>query len=136
MTEKEYITWEQFHKMCITLADFVRQNKFTPKYIYGIPRGGLIPATIISHYLDIPMRPWVNNSDDFLVIDDIADSGGTIQRFSKKNGTSNIRVGTIYVNTKNCEYLPNYHVYETTKWIVFPYERDIDTVSSVVCEEK
>ena len=40
------------HKIIRSMA----QDSFTPDYIVGITRGGLVPATMISHYLDVPMH--------------------------------------------------------------------------------
>lgn len=40
------------HKIIRAMA----QESFTPDYIVGITRGGLVPATMISHYLDVPMH--------------------------------------------------------------------------------
>jgi len=74
-------------------------TKFNPDYIVGITRGGLLPALMISHYiakpmhaLDVSLRDKVSgpesnawmSSDAFegkniLVVDDINDSGKTLQ---------------------------------------------------------
>lgn len=32
------------------------QDNWRPDYIVGITRGGLVPATLLSHYLDVPMQ--------------------------------------------------------------------------------
>ena len=55
MPDKKYYTWKQIHKMSTHLAKLVEPKFFT--HIIGISRGGCIPATIISHKLDIPMIP-------------------------------------------------------------------------------
>lgn len=34
----------------------MQKFNFKPDYIVGITRGGLIPATMLSHYLDVPMH--------------------------------------------------------------------------------
>ncbi len=70
---------------------------FKPDYVVGITRGGLNPALMISHYLDIPMHTLkVSLRDDdhcetnlwmaeeaytgknILIVDDINDSGATL----------------------------------------------------------
>lgn len=70
---------------------------FKPDYVVGITRGGLIPATLISHYLDVPLHAlhisfrdgvsdsetncWMSedafNGKNILVVDDINDTGRT-----------------------------------------------------------
>lgn len=76
----------------------VMVDSWRPNYIVGLTRGGLIPAVMISHYLNIPMYPlsvslrdndigpesnlWMAedafNGKNILVVDDINDSGATI----------------------------------------------------------
>lgn len=47
---KHLHTW--VHKIIRDMA----QDNWRPDYIVGITRGGLVPATMLSHYLDIPMQ--------------------------------------------------------------------------------
>ena len=46
--------------------------------VTGIARGGLIPAVMVSHKLDLPYVDAVGPNT--LVIDDIADSGVTLEK--------------------------------------------------------
>ena len=81
------------NKLCrdITLSNW------RPDYIVGLTRGGLIPAVMISHYLNVPMHSlnvslrdsdigpesncWMAedayNGVNILIVDDINDSGAT-----------------------------------------------------------
>lgn len=86
--------------------DIIRQlvqGKWKPDYVVGLTRGGLVPALYISHYLDIPMHTLkVSLRDDsngaesnlwmaedafygknILIVDDINDSGATLQWIKK-----------------------------------------------------
>ena len=76
--EKVYLTWDDINSLVDKLANEVSQAAVPPLYITGLPRGGLIPAVMLSHKLNIP---YVNISliralpaVDVLVVDDIADS--------------------------------------------------------------
>lgn len=40
-----------------TLARKISLSNWRPDYIVGISRGGLIPAVMLSHYFEVPMRP-------------------------------------------------------------------------------
>jgi hypoxanthine phosphoribosyltransferase len=83
------------------LHDIIRamnSDEWRPDYIVGLTRGGLIPATMLSHYLDIPMHTLkVSLRDDangpesnlwmaedalegkkILIVDDINDTGATL----------------------------------------------------------
>ena len=86
---------------CLT-QDILRQiqtseDKWRPDYVVGLTRGGLLPAVLISHYLDVPMDALkVSLRDDqettsnlsmaedaylgknILIVDDINDSGATL----------------------------------------------------------
>jgi len=35
---------------------YMAQENWRPDYIVGITRGGLVPATMLSHYLDVPLH--------------------------------------------------------------------------------
>lgn len=73
-------------------------SPWRPDYIVGLTRGGLIPAVMLSHWLDVPMHTLnvsLKDSDigpesnlwmaqdaldgkNILIVDDINDSGATI----------------------------------------------------------
>ena len=87
------------------------------KSIYGIPRGGLVVAVRLSHLLDLPLildpREIQSNT---LVVDDIADSGKTLEKFK-----NNI-IATLYYNEKS-PVTPKFWIFKKKdRWIVFPWE--------------
>jgi hypoxanthine phosphoribosyltransferase len=49
------ITWRQLHQDCTQLVENIRSTKLEYDLVVGLMRGGCIPATIISHALDVPM---------------------------------------------------------------------------------
>jgi len=60
---------------------------FKPFFIYGIPRGGLIPAVYLSHMLGMSMThitpiPLVRNK--LMIVDDIFDTGKTYEQHKDK----------------------------------------------------
>ena len=95
--KKIYYTWQQVEGACLDLSRQLVQDKWYPDYIVGISRGGLMPANLISQYLDIPMATLMvslrdggikvsdcgmaedaYNGQNILVVDDINDQGSTI----------------------------------------------------------
>ena len=102
MADKTFYSWAQIQKMSVFLAKLVEPKLYT--HIIGLSRGGCIPATIMSHYLNLPMIPLVVSTRDhaeemipdfpighgnelsyidqyrFLVVDDINDTGHTFKR--------------------------------------------------------
>jgi hypothetical protein len=50
-----FYTPSQVNSYLLTIAREMYKADFRPDYIVGLVRGGLVPATKLSHYLDIPM---------------------------------------------------------------------------------
>jgi uncharacterized protein len=80
------------------LAGLVAADGWTPDYVVGVGRGGLVPGTFLSHALGRPMlsvdhsarqpdfadgllvrlAERTRNGERLLIVDDINDTGGTI----------------------------------------------------------
>ena len=134
--KKVYLTWDDINSLVDKLANEVSQTPVPPLYITGLPRGGLIPAVMLSHKLNIP---FVNVSlirslpaDDMLVVDDIADSGETLLQYKKYS--------TAVLHYKlQSEHIPTFFAAEIadTDWIVYPWEReDSETIQDYLKNEQ
>ena len=73
----------------------------------------------------------VNADDSLLIVDDVFDSGRSIQavidtinELSRRNTPSTIRVATVYYkpSKRKVECTPDYYIHETDQWLVFPHE--------------
>ncbi|MEM7019741.1 MAG: phosphoribosyltransferase family protein [Pseudomonadota bacterium] len=82
----------------------------------------------------------LNNSDSLLIVDDVYSTGlsvkAVIDRLSKKmrkNMAADVRIATPwYKPSKNqTGHPPNYYLYETDDWLVFPYELDGLTLDEI-----
>lgn len=99
---KEFRSWEDIEKGCKSIVKELKLTEFTPDYIVGLTRGGLIPAVCISHLTGIPMHTlnislrdgdeqenklWMSqdalDGKKILIVDDINDSGETINTLKK-----------------------------------------------------
>ena len=109
---------EQLCKQLETVID-----KFD--FVYGIPRGGCIPAVLISHRLNEPMieTEKLKTTKKVLVIDDIVDTAKTISQIKKKYKNNISLIAAIYKH-KLCEYMPDFYIVTNNCWIQFPYEKD------------
>lgn len=92
----------EFKGCVINIARQMAKDNWRPDYIVGITRGGLLPAVMLSQYLDVPMHTLnvsLRDSDtgpesnlwmaedafgydkapmNILIVDDINDSGATL----------------------------------------------------------
>lgn len=68
------------------IASYLKDNQINVDQIIGLTRGGLVPATMLSHYIDKPMIALNKDfsSDEIiregtiLVVDEINDTGKTL----------------------------------------------------------
>lgn len=124
--KKIFYSWEEFSQDIMILADEV-QRAMTKRGlhfdgIFGMPRGGLVPAVCLSHRLDLPLL--LAPTSKSLVVDDIADTGRTLQHYrdigcfivTPYYHTQSIVVPDAWLRIKP-KNTPKHDV-----WIVFPWE--------------
>ena len=115
---KQFYTWQQFDD---DIKELIRriQSKALAKDgfdgVWGPPRGGLTPAVVLSHALNIPLL--LKPTSKTLIVDDIADTGKTLDQFKDKNF-----IVTLFYHRQSM-VVPNIWLREKTeKWVVFPWE--------------
>jgi uncharacterized protein len=126
MLEKyELMTWNDFDSACRLLTLLVKSHEKIVNKIYGIPRGGLVPAVKLSHLLKIPMIYEENKIDEnTLVINDIFDTGKTISSLKcRLNLKHKCMFASLYSNENAIGTIDIYIKEKTDYWIVFPWER-------------
>ncbi|NHO88723.1 hypoxanthine phosphoribosyltransferase [Pseudoteredinibacter isoporae] len=73
----------------------------------------------------------INAEDSLLIVDDIYDSGLSVQAVlrelkarCRKNTPADVRVATLYYKPKNnkTDSQPDFYVHESEEWLVFPHE--------------
>jgi hypoxanthine phosphoribosyltransferase len=112
---KIYLCWDDINILVEDLCNTIKQSGAQIKSITGIERGGLIPAVMISHKLNIPYVTKINKNT--LVVDDICDTGETL-----KNMVSGFTATLHYKPTAS--FTPDFYSKEvSTEWIVYPWER-------------
>lgn len=144
-------TWKDLDGDCKKLCSLVEGLDFKPDFIIGIVRGGSVPATILSHYFNVPVvhLDWsirdgkvkntrlldsicVKASHDtkFLLVDDILDSGKTFQEIKARcfDTKNNILYTSLWYNPD--QTLVNINLWVRLidrsideRWVVFPYEK-------------
>ena len=118
------LVFEDVLSLCDSLEQEIRECETKFDAIYGIPRGGLIPATILSHRLELPLLmgdPMIICKDKtVLVVDDINDTGTTLIPYC---GCENLQSVVLYERAESD--VRSDFVGETVHhngWIVFPWE--------------
>ena len=119
------ITWEELEFDIQKLIKELEPVRWKLTGIYGIPRGGLAVAILLSYRMNIPLvldkRKIGRNT---LIVDDIADSGKTLQRFFKliRKKRENFIVATVWYSPRS-KIRPDYYInVKEDKWLIFPWE--------------
>jgi xanthine phosphoribosyltransferase len=96
--KKIYYTWQDVERQTQEILRQLQRDAWMPDYVVGLTRGGLVPANLISQYLEVRMETLkVSLRDDtqapesnlwmaedafegsnILIVDDINDSGATL----------------------------------------------------------
>jgi len=130
---KKFITWKEVDNLVNLLYKYVYPYKKNYKYIYGVSRGGLIPAVMLSHKLGLPLVKSITKGlskdrmSQILIVDDIIDKG-SVMRLLNTKFKYNFNYATLFVNMTN-KFSKEEFKYITTaknsenKWIVFPWEK-------------
>ena len=93
-----------------------------PKNVYGVPRGGLVPAVWLSHLLERPMIYEENQiGRSTMIVDDICDTGATLSRLA---GYTDRPIVALFSNASRRIVVPRliYAQLSHGEWIVFPWE--------------
>ena len=127
MSSNQKISWQKVEQDCKELVDdlvLVRENI---KNVYGLPRGGLVIAVIISHLLNVVVitdKKLI--TEKTLVVDDISDTGETLEALLK--GKKHIPITATLWRDPETKFIPNYYVnLKESNWLQFPWETDQTT---------
>ena len=121
LNEKIYVTWEEVTEFVNNVAKKVEEKGLNISGVYGLPRGGLVLAVMLSHKLHVPMlmAPAANA----IIVDDIADSGRSLIHYTENDTQFNkFFIATMYYHPRSLVE-PDYWIYnKEDNWIVFPWE--------------
>lgn len=137
------INFAQIDNACFSIARKIEQQSPNGFVIAAVSRGGLVPAVIISHYLNYKDIRFIRLSsyDDkektqtriadstcdevpdtphTYIIDDICDSGETLRYLRRKYPSANI----FTLINKNPQLQPDYAplTEDSGVWVHFPWE--------------
>lgn len=168
LEEREVLTWEDFGAGIREMAQNIVDSGWKPELIVAVARGGLLPAGALAYALGIKaigsmnvefytdvaetleepvlipplMDPEVLDGKRVLVVDDVADSGKTLDMLMKMIRERGIpgegrnvkvaeaRSACIFLKSRSI-IVPDYYLKHTDKWINFPWS----TLPPVVSEK-
>ena len=120
-----FVEWDDVEQMVDHLANLITTSGRTFSWVAGVTRGGLVPAVMLSHKLKLPMIPIttmekVENDSQTIIVDEIYDTGNTIEKLKLCNPRA------AYAVLFHNDHLPELDFYcvkrDLTDWIIFPWE--------------
>lgn len=115
------VDWAQLENYVEKLAESI-QNKMTKVTgVYGLPRGGLVPAVMLSHKLNVPLL--LAPCEGCIIVDDIADTGVTLKHYAEKG----FKIAVLWYKPRSV-VVPDFYAVKDSRgkmggaWIVFPWE--------------
>lgn len=145
-------SYHQIHTACSNLQAKMQQDNIKIDYILGLTRGGLLPAVILSHLLNVKMIPiefssydgegsnreseWYSNDVHYLqnlidpnscvlIVDEIVDSGNTLLELISELTNMGFKSYSSALYVRNNSIIkPDYYNWQinTDMWITFPWE--------------
>ncbi|MFB6270235.1 MAG: phosphoribosyltransferase [Halobacterium sp.] len=156
--------WEYIYGLCRDVSDDVKESEFEPDVVVALARGGWFAGRCLCDFLglddltSLKMEHYVGTAEksgepeirypmpegsvedkDVLIIDDIADTGGSIKHaheYVQERDANEIRTATLQL-LGTSEFDPDYvgEYLEQWAWVVYPWnfiEDMVDLVSGVM----
>lgn len=151
LENKEVLTWDGFGNANRELAQQIVDDGYDPEIIVAVARGGLVPAGALSYSMGVKLSDAINvefytdvnetlpdpvlleplldtnsiKGRRVLVVDDVADSGRTLQLVLKllESHGAEVRSAVIYAKSRSV-VSPTYVRKHTDEWIVFPWSAE------------
>jgi uncharacterized protein len=126
---KQRVDWPSYLNLVEQLYNKINWKREKFQSIVAINRGGNIIGTILSHKTNLPLiilnkAGMIYEDKKFLVVDDIADTGSTLDNvYYLSQGKSKDFKTAVLHRKPTTKVEPNYFVETTERWIVYPYER-------------
>jgi hypoxanthine phosphoribosyltransferase len=137
------IDWPLFGELCRALALKVARD-YDPEIVLGIAKAGVIPGVVIAAILERDFASMVvtrNAADSLpvlvvgppssvkgrrvLLVDETCDSGHTLRLALNEIKSAKPAEVRTAVSFKTGAYDPDFHSFETDKFIILPWDREV-----------
>ena len=158
--------WEYIYDLCREVSTDVRESEFDPDVVVALARGGWFAGRCVCDFLGLddltslkmehyvgtgqkageptiryPMPEGSAEGKNVLIVDDIADTGGSIQRaheYVAERDATEIRTATLQL-LQTSEFEPDYigERLEEWAWVVYPWnfvEDMVDLIAGVMAK--
>ena len=127
-SNKVQIDYNYYKKAVNWLADQIKDKGRSYDAIYPIPRGGYFTAIQLSQLLNIRIECDIRKiTPNTLVVDDICDSGKTIEGFS------NYDTAVTFVKERSKDKVSFYGgIVDANDWLIFPDEHEVTVEDNIV----
>jgi hypoxanthine phosphoribosyltransferase len=114
---KIHLSWDDVSDLVNILCEKIITEQPNIDSVFGLKRGGLIPAVMVSHKLGLPWSDVMYPNT--LVIDDICDTGVTLKN------TVGCNTAVLHYKPHTSCFKPNIYaqIHEGDEWIIYPWER-------------
>ena len=134
---KVYVTWKSVDNFVDIVDNFIRNQHPTCPGVYGIPRGGLVFAVMLSHKLSIPML--MSPVEGCLIVDDICDSGESLVHYVKNSSSADkpkYIIATMFYKDNRLDIRPDiYWRIKGEDWIIYPFESSLADAKAAFPDE-
>lgn len=149
------VSWQEYHGYAQQLAEEILTKAEPVDEIVAISRGGLTLGHLLTDLLRVPISTFTIQSytdiqtqgkvkitkplatpiydKHILLVDDVADTGKTIQRaleYLKTQQPNQVTTVTMYYKPHST-FKPDYFAKTTSAWILFPYE-PIEMITNIM----
>ena len=115
------LNWKDFEECVFSISNQCKTKLF--EGVYGFPRGGLCLAVALSHSLELPLLDEPKNNS--LIVDDIYDSGYTLEKIKYLKGTET----HVWVSKIKPTWWNAFKYIQEKEWIIFPW-KNINTAQN------
>lgn len=119
---KKFVSWNAVESFVNKMVEEYKGENISG--VYGLPRGGLVMAVMLSHRLKVPMLN--SPAPNCIIVDDICDSGESLLHYvnqSSSDAEIDYHIITMYYKENTLGVIPErYAEVKGEDWIVFPWE--------------
>lgn len=116
-------SWSDLTNDIDEISKIIKREGWVIDAVYGPPRGGCVPAVMLSHKLKLKYLTTLeenHNPEHTIIIDDVSDEGKTLSNIPNikkyKTITLFIKTGTSFLPDTYCRSI------ERNVWICYPWE--------------